>query len=188
MSYSFRTTYRQDEDTYVEDRGYAHVVKRGEEGFSDLEFEFGKILAIGQTARRDSEGTGWEVVDGFPLLELAKQSKMAEINAGFDAMTAAITATYPEKEVLTFDQQVAEAQAYQADSKAVCPMLQALSAARGLALDELCRRVLAKHQAFSFATGTLMGQRQAMEDMLDACTNVDDVASIVVDFHLPEVA
>jgi|GEM_PF-5014496 len=188
MSYSFRTTYRQDNDTYIEDRGYPHAVKRGDDDFATLDNEFGSILSVGQTARRDSEDAGWEVIDGFPMLELAKQNKLAEINAAFDAKSAAITATYPENEVLTFDQQVVEAQAYQADSKAVCPMLQALSAARGIALDELCRRVLAKHQAFSFATGTLMGQRQAMEDMLDAAVSVNDVASIEVSFHLPEVA
>lgn len=80
MSKAFRTTYRQDEDTYVEDRGYAHAVARGDEGFAELDAEFGKILAPGQTAIRESGGNGWEVRDGFPLLENLKASYLASLH------------------------------------------------------------------------------------------------------------
>ena len=128
------------------------------------------------------------VRSGLSPLEQARAEKLAEINEGFDVETGKLTASYPQNELLTFDQQVAEAQAYLANNKAVCPMLQALSAARGIDLDELCRRVMAKHHAFSFATGTLMGQRQAMEDLLDACVSVEDVRAITVEFQLPDEA
>ena len=39
MSYPFRTTYRQDADTYIEDRGYAHVIARGHADFATLDGE-----------------------------------------------------------------------------------------------------------------------------------------------------
>lgn len=76
MSYPFRTTFRQDNDTYIEDRGYPHAVKRGDADFDTLDSEFGSILSIGQTALRDSEGNGWSVEDGSALLDNAKQMKL----------------------------------------------------------------------------------------------------------------
>lgn len=79
MSKTFRTTYRQDENTYVEDRGYAHTVAKGDAGYADLDAEFGKILKPGQTAIRENGGDGWEVRDGFPLLENLKVSYLANL-------------------------------------------------------------------------------------------------------------
>ena len=91
MSESFRTTYRQDKDTYIEDRGYAHAVKRGDARFSTLDAEFGAILAVGQTAQRDSEGTGWEVIDGSPLLERMAAATLATAKRERAEAVAAIT-------------------------------------------------------------------------------------------------
>ena len=121
-------------------------------------------------------------------LAAAKAAKLAEINVAFDVVAAALTATYPDKEVLTFDQQVEEARAFLADASAACPMLQPLAAARGIELADLCERVLAKHDLFSAATGALMGRRQALEDRLDACETVKDVMAITVDFNLSPAA
>ena len=120
-------------------------------------------------------------------LAAAKAEKLAEINAAFDSVASALTATYPERELLTFDQQVSEATAYLADATAACPMLAPLAQARGVALDDLCHRVLAKHQAFSTATGMLMGQRQALEDRVDAAASPADARAIVVTIALPAV-
>jgi len=81
MTYPFRTTYRQDAKTYIEDRGYAHMVTDEHEDYALLEAEFGNILAVGQTARRNSSGDDWEVLEGFPLLDAAKAEKLAAIDA-----------------------------------------------------------------------------------------------------------
>lgn len=118
-------------------------------------------------------------------LAAAKAQKLAEINTAFDALASALTATYPERELLTFDQQVSEATAYLADPTAACPMLAPLAQARGIVLDDLCTRVLAKHAAFSAATGVLMGQRQALEDRVDAADSPAQVQGILVDIALP---
>lgn len=74
---SFRTTYKQDKKTYVEDRGFAYVVTSGSPEYDALEAEFGKLLKVGQTAVRNSDGDGWTVEDGFPLLERMKEAKLA---------------------------------------------------------------------------------------------------------------
>jgi hypothetical protein len=88
MSYSFRTTYRQDEDTYVEDRGYAHAVKRGDADFATLDKEFGSILSVGQTATRNSDGDGWAVEDGSPLLAIGKEKMLETLREAWLAAEA----------------------------------------------------------------------------------------------------
>lgn len=115
----------------------------------------------------------------------AKALKLAEINDKCEAALQGLTATYPDTERLTFDQQKQEAEARQADATAACPLLTPLAEARGIALDDLCGRVLAKATAFSAASGALIGQRQRMEDALDACTSVEEAQALSVSYSLP---
>ncbi|WP_278540440.1 hypothetical protein [Oxalobacter formigenes] len=123
-----------------------------------------------------------------PTLEEAKNTKLAEINASCDRILNAATATYPASEVLTFDQQTAEAQAYQADNTASVPLLSALAASRNIPLPDLVGRVIAKHDDFSALSGTVIGQRQALEDVLDTLTTVESVHELVVNIQIPEAA
>ena len=120
-------------------------------------------------------------------LEEARADKLTEINSACDAILNAATATYPETEVLTFDQQLIEAQAYTADDTAAVPLLRALAAARGIELDDLVQRVIAKSNAFTQLSGYIIGQRQALEDRLDTCTTADEIEAITVDIPLPEM-
>ena len=119
-------------------------------------------------------------------LEEARTEKLAEINSACDAILNAATATYPETEVLTFDQQLIEAQAYMADDTAAVPLLSALASARGIELADLVQRVIAKSNAFTRLSGYIIGQRQALEDRLDACTTTAEVEAIEVNIRLQE--
>lgn len=123
-----------------------------------------------------------------PTLEEAKNIKLAEINATCDSILNAATATYPASEVLTFDQQTKEAEAYQADNTASVQLLSALAISRNIPLPELVKRVLAKHDAFSALSGTVIGQRQALEDVLDTLTTVEAVQALEVNIQIPEAA
>lgn len=118
----------------------------------------------------------------------AKAKKLREINEKCDVMLKALTATYPDVELLTFDQQKEEAKAHQNDPTADCPLLAPLAVARGISLDDLCNRVLLKATAFSAASGAIIGQRQAMEDILDICTTSAEVQTIEVSYTMPEVS
>ena len=102
-------------------------------------------------------------------------------------MLESLTPTYPERELTTFDKQESEARAYTADSTASTPLLSALAQARGVPLDELARRVLVKADAFAVASGSIIGQRQALEDRLDACTTLEEVQGITVNIFMPGV-
>lgn len=115
----------------------------------------------------------------------AKALKLAGINEGCQAALRGLTATYPDMELLTFDQQKREAETHLADATAECPLLSPLAEARGITLDDLAGRVLAKAAAFSAASGALIGQRQRMEDALDACTSVEEVQALAVNYSLP---
>ena len=124
-------------------------------------------------------------VPPVPTLEQTKAAKLSEINKAADAAIATLTVTYPDRELATFDKQEAEARAYAADATASTPLLSALAQARGISLPELVERVLAKADAFTSASGYIIGQRQALEDRLDACTTMEEVQGIVVDIVMP---
>ena len=124
-------------------------------------------------------------VPPVPTLDEVKAAKLSEINAAADRAIATLTATYPDRELATFDKQESEARAYAADATASTPLLSALAQARGIPLDELVRRVLAQADAFAVASGSIIGQRQALEDRLDVCTTVEEVQSIAVNIVMP---
>ena len=129
---------------------------------------------------------GYAVGPELKTLEEVKAEKLAEINTMCDAALKAMTPTYPDRELLTFDQQKQEALAYTADSSSPCPLLSPLAAARGISLELLCQKVIAKATAFSTVSGTLIGQRQAYEDQLDLCETKDAVSAIQPVYSLPE--
>ena len=124
-------------------------------------------------------------VPPVPTLEQTKAAKLSEINKAADAAIATLTATYPDRELATFDKQESEARAYAADVTASTPLLSALAQARGIPLPDLVGRVLAKADAFAGASGSIIGQRQALEDRLDACATMEDVQGIAVDIVTP---
>ena len=124
-------------------------------------------------------------VPPVPTLEEVKAAKLSEINAAADRAIGTLTVTYPDREISTFDKQESEARAYAADPTASTPLLSALAQARGISLPDLVERVLAKADAFAVASGSIIGQRQALEDRLDACTTLEEVQGITVDISMP---
>ena len=62
-----------------------------------------------------------------PTLEEVKTAKLSEINAAADRAIGTLTATYPDREISTFDKQESEARAYTADATASTPLLSAVN-------------------------------------------------------------
>lgn len=119
-------------------------------------------------------------------LDEAKAAKLSEINAACDRILNEAVRIYPDTEILSFDQQTVEAKAYRASGHAEeAPLLSALAKGRGLPLDELVHRVIAKHRAFSTLSGAVIGQRQALKDRLDSCKTVEDIQLLAVDILIP---
>lgn len=116
-----------------------------------------------------------------------RTAKLTEINMATDATLKVLTGGYPASELLTFDKQEAEARAYLADNASPTPLLTALAAGRKISLAELASKVLAKADAFAAASGYVIGQRQGLEDLLDAAESIEDVQGIEVRLSLPDM-
>ena len=114
-----------------------------------------------------------------------KSRKLAEINDAYQVAIATLTPTYPDDERLTFDKQEQEARAWLADNSTPTPFVDALAAGRQMEKAKLVNRILAKADAFALASGSLTGQRQRYEDMLDVAETADAVAAIVPQYSLP---
>lgn len=148
--------------------------------------EVAPYVALWQAEKSLRDKAAAEAAEEYNSLASTKARKLAEINAACDAALAALTAGYPSSELLTFDKQEAEARALLADPEAATPFLTPLAAARGLETEELARKVIAKADAFTTASGHVIGLRQKDEDRLKAAQSVEDVAAIVPEYRLPE--
>ena len=135
--------------------------------------------------RRTLEFYGYPVGPELLTLDELKAEKLAEINAACDAALASLTADYPESELLTFDKQEAEARALIAAPDTSVPLLTSLAVARGIGTTELALRVIAKADAFTAASGHIIGLRQKYEDALDAAQTAEAVLGIVPEYALP---
>jgi hypothetical protein len=112
-------------------------------------------------------------------LDDVKAHKLAELAGVFSAQMAAVKAGYPDEEVLSWAEQKAEALAYTADPTATVPLLTSMAAARGITVDDLAARVLAKAHGWAVMSGALIGKRQAYEDAVGAAAGIEEVRAIV---------
>ena len=145
-------------------------------------------LAFMNEIEQDEEGRRRFRIDPVPqpALQERKKHRLELVNAAYENAVSALVNTYPPTELLTFDKQEAEARAYLDDASASTPFLSGLAAARGITLDDLVRRVIAKSDAFAVVVASLTGQRQRYEDLLDAAVTVEDLEAVVPEYTLPD--
>ena len=109
--------------------------------------------------------------------ERAKSRAIAEINATFEKEIAAIKAGYTEDEIKSWSQQVAEAEAYQADNTAATPLLDAMVAQRGDTKDELVLRIATNAAQYAQVFGAALGKKQKAIADLDQPVAEEPVAT-----------
>ncbi|MGE4195467.1 MAG: hypothetical protein AB7E51_18950 [Pseudodesulfovibrio sp.] len=124
-----------------------------------------------------------------PTLASVKAGKIAEITAGCDATLSPLAAEYGVMERATWDQQALEAAALQADPAAAAPLVRGMAAERGIDAVELAGRILGHEARWKAIAGSVIGQRQALWDRVDAITDdtpdaVDAVQAIEVAYSL----
>jgi hypothetical protein len=145
----------------------------------------GYTQAVRNGATQDANGNwvySWSVVDMFQdytddegvthtkagqeaayqadLDAKAREAAIAEINATFEKEIAAVKEGYLEDEIKSWPQQVAEAQAYQADNTAVTPLLDAMVATKGGTKDELVLRIATNATQYAQVFGAALGKKQ----------------------------
>lgn len=122
MSYG-NIIHRTADDSYV-------IIKRGMPYHvypyaAEFAQEWDEVFAYAE-AHPENVTEEEPYVPPVPTLEEAKADKLSEINAAADVAIAALTATYPDRELATFDKQEAEARAYVVDpATAKTPLLSA---------------------------------------------------------------
>jgi len=141
------------------------------------------LQAYGQPERTASND---EVVYTYPVVErdpaeVLEEQKLAaakRVNSGYQAELNAILSDYPDAETKTWDKQEAEARAYQADSAAPTPLIDAIATARDMDKAELVQRVIAKADAWIALSGAATGKRQALEDAIAEAETLQVVEGI----------
>lgn len=135
------------------------------------------------------ERDGNYIIVAIPELTLdeIKKNKLTEIQRAADDALAPLSAEYPYKEVLSFASQEAEARAVLKDPSTPTPLLTPMAARRGITVEDLAKRVVAKADAATSAIGDVLGQAQRDRDRLAAAQTIEDVNAIIPSYKLPEV-
>ncbi len=117
-----------------------------------------------------------------PTLEEAKEQQLHYINNRFESEVSKIKAQYtPQDELLTWDLQVSEANAYlNAKNKNAknAPLLAKIAEQRGIELEALCQKVVEKSNAYREKVFTLIGYRQKLRESIESAESIEAVAGV----------
>lgn len=116
--------------------------------------------------------------DESAMADEARAERLAQVNEEANELLHQLDAAYPDREVLTWDQQVKEAESRQADGQAIVPLLSALAQYRAIDVDLLAAKVLEKSMLYKVASGQIMGARQWVEQELEAAQTHEDVLQV----------
>nr|DAX66303.1 MAG TPA: hypothetical protein [Caudoviricetes sp.] len=125
--------------------------------------------------------------DPAAALSKAKAAKLHEAATAAQRFIDAVAGldTVPQFERDSWATQALEAQAWAADHDAPTPILAGIAQARGVPLDTLRERALAKSNAYSALTASVAGQRQALEDRIRAATDIDALNAVTIRYAPP---
>ena len=117
-------------------------------------------------------------------------AKTAKLHAAAEAAQAFIEAVagldgVPQFERDSWAAQALEAQAWAADKSAATPILAGIAQARGVPLDDLRAKALAKTNAYTALTASVAGQRQALEDQIRAAETLAALDAIAIHYKPP---
>ena len=105
------------------------------------------------------------------------EQRFIDVVAGLDGV--------PQFERDSWASQAIEAQAWAADHNAPTPILAGIAKARGVPLDILRERALAKSNAYTALTASVAGQRQAFEDQIRAADSLAALDAIAIAYKPP---
>lgn len=118
----------------------------------------------------------------YNTLDLAKRSKLNEINLKADEALSKVTSIYPVMEIVSWYKQEIEAMQYRKDPTYPTPMIDAIALFRGIDKEVLVDRIIEKAQLFARISGATFGRRQGLEDTLQKAKTIDNVKAITVDY------
>ena len=138
------------------------------------------MATIPACAAADTELIGTLDLPADPAAQLAaaKAERMDAINQSCAQALASIAAPYPDGEVKSWPQQVAEAAALAIVADAPTPLLTAIAAVRGISVVDLANLVRIKAEVYAAVSGQTIGRRQFLESALDAAETPEAVSAV----------
>ena len=118
----------------------------------------------------------------YNTLDLAKRSKLNEINLKADEALSKVTSIYPTMEIVSWYKQEIEAMQYRKDPTYPTPMTDAIALFRGVDKEILVDRIIEKANLFAQISGATFGRRQGLEDTMQKAKTIDNVKDITVDY------
>lgn len=124
---------------------------------------------IGPSAEVKEDSVVYTYTKVARSLEEAIHSKRSTIlgilSVRFQERTKIISSGYTDEEISTWAQQRAEAEAFGLSPEADTPMLDSMVAVRTITKEELVSRIKQNASNWSSALGSMLGRKQAIEDM-----------------------
>ena len=114
-------------------------------------------------------------------IAIIKNASINDLKRTFENKSKTLKASYVEEEVDSWPVQRAEALAYSADNTASTPLLSVIATNRGITLDELVTKVLAKVTSYDTAYGELLGKYRKNVEILNAINLEDDTTWDLID-------
>ncbi|MCW9699512.1 hypothetical protein [Avibacterium sp. 20-129] len=140
------------------------------------------------TSPRPSQAHEWNgrewVISQDKQAEFFNQKKEALIRRianKTDRLKDSILVAYPQAEIDSFYRQEKEALTKKANPNAETPMLSSIALSRGVSLDNLVDKVLAKAELFASIMGNVIGQRQKFEDRTLSAETLEQLTDIEIE-------
>lgn len=140
------------------------------------------------TSPRPSQAHEWNgrewVISQDKQAEFFNQKKAALIRRianKTDRLKDSILVGYPQAEIDSFYRQEKEALTKKANPNAETPMLSSIALSRGVSLDNLVDKVLAKAELFASIMGNVIGQRQKFEDRTLSAETLEQLTDIEIE-------
>ena len=128
------------------------------------------------------EGGIPHTTDPATLLERVKNDQLRKLSLNAESLVAGLIKSHitPQFEIQTWNNQMQEALAWEADNTVATPMLDGIATFRNIPSELLKQKTLEKVKAYQMALAIIIGKRQAIEDSILAATTVEDVLAISV--------
>ncbi len=180
-----------DEQIIKKNNGYYQFARNGmmfgvsdTDNLTDEEQQLYQDLMIYIKNNPDKVTVEQPYVPTVLTLDEVKANKIAEINKTYEQYAKQAQIDTPDSEVITWDIQKTEAEAWQKDNTVATPFIDMLALGRNVDRVYLLGKVLEKTQAYQNYIGYLTGMRQGCEDRVKIATTTAEVQAVV--FVLPD--
>ena len=112
-------------------------------------------------------------------LEQAKKALLEDIIIASDGFMSPLRLAYPDHERMSWERQEREARALMDDPLAEAPLLESLSSARGIPLEEMAQKVIDKVDTYTEALQIVLGEQQRCETLVKSAATLDDLNTVI---------